>query len=426
MFENIANKLRPHSLNDIIGQEHLVGPKGILRQFVAKKHPLSIILYGPPGSGKTTIATVLANDLAIPYRFFNASTGNKKEIDAIITEAKMNDGLFVIVDEVHRLNKQKQDYLLPYIESGLLLIAGCTTANPYHSINPAIRSRCQILEVTPLSNQDIIKGLKKAIQAPDGLADNYQVDESVLEAIANKASGDIRFAYNCLEICSIVAEDNRITLDLLQQVVPKANSQYDKDEDQYYDTLSGLQKSIRGSDPNAAMYYLAKLIEADDIDSLERRVITTAYEDIGLANPGACMRTVTAFQGAKIVGFPEARILIAQAIIDLCLSPKSKSAIQAIDSAAASLSAKPLKAPKYLRLSPVGLDEDEKYDYSLAKAWEYIQYLPDDISNSKFYIPNNTSGYERNLAENYNRINNHGRTNDLKKLYAQFKKQKRD
>ena len=416
MNTTLAYRMRPKSLDDILGQQHLIGQNKILRQFVEKKHPMSIILYGPPGCGKTTIASALANDLKIPYRLVNASNGNKKEMDMIITEAKMSDGLFVIIDEVHRLNKDKQDHLLPHIESGLLVVAGCTTSNPFHSINPAIRSRCQILEVKPLNEDEIVQGLKRGIESQDGLNNEFEVDDDVLHKIAKLSSGDVRFAYNTLEAASIVSSNNHIMMKDLENVAFFANAQYDKDEDQYYDTLSGLQKSIRGSDPNGAMYYFAKLIEARDIESLERRVITTAYEDVGLANPNLCMRVVMAFQAAKTIGFPEARIPIASVIIDLCLSPKSKSSEAAIDAAMASLNDHPYKAPRYLRLTPVGLEEEEKYDYSRPELWEYIQYLPDEIKNEQFYIPWMTSNYEKALAENYRRILKHGRTSHIKEL----------
>lgn len=416
MATTLAYRMRPTSLKDILGQKHIIGERSIFTQIVKKKHPMSIILYGPPGCGKTTLATALANDLNIPYRVFNASTGNKKQMDIIIEEAKMSGELFVIIDEVHRLNKDKQDHLLPHIENGLLIIAGCTTANPYHSINPAIRSRCQIIEVKPLTQQEIIEGLEKSLISEKGLNNEYCVEEGVLKYIAKLSSGDIRYAYNCLEMASILSDDGNISLEIVKKSLFKSNVQFDKDEDQYYDTLSGLQKSIRGSDPNGAMYYLGKLIEANDIESLERRVITTAYEDIGLANPNACMRTVIAFQAAKIIGFPEARIPIASAIIDLCLSPKSKSSESAIDAALESLAVHSYQAPSYLRLTPVGLEEDEKYDYNRPELWEYIQYLPEALKNEQFYIPWMTSSYEKALAENYRRILKHGRTSQIKKL----------
>lgn len=416
MMNTLAYKMRPQSLHDILGQKHILGENGLFTQIVKKKHPVSLILYGSPGCGKTTLAMALANELQMSYRIFNASTGNKKDMDMIVEEAKLSNGLFVIIDEVHRLNKTRQDNLLPYVESGLLTIVGCTTANPYHSINPAIRSRCHIIEVKPLTDIEIISGLKKALISQKGLDNQFNCDDDVLKHIAQLASGDIRYAYNCLELCTIVCHDYHITMDDAKNAILQANGQFDKDEDQYYDTLSGLQKSIRGSDPNGAMYYLAKLIEYDDLESLERRVIVCAYEDIGLANPNACMRTVMAFQAAKTIGFPEARIPIASCIIDLCLSPKSKSSEHAIDSALQSLQQQPLKAPAYLRLSPVGLAEDERYDYSRPELWEYIQYLPDEIAKKQFYVPWMTSQYEKALAENYRRILKHGRTSQIKSL----------
>lgn len=303
IHKTLADSMRPIGLDDVIGQKHLVGDNKLLRQFVKKDHPMSIILYGPPGCGKTTMAKALAHDLNIPYRIFNASTGNKKEMDQIITEAKLSEGLFVIVDEVHRLNKDKQDHLLPYIESGLLIIAGCTTANPYHSINPAIRSRCHLCEVKPLNNEEIVEACQRAAVSERGLNNQYEIDQEVYDYIARMSSGDVRYAYNCLELTTIYAPDTHITLEIIQEAVPRANMQFDKNEDQYYDTLSGLQKSIRGSDPNGALYYFAKLIDAGDIESLERRLITTAYEDIGLANPNACMRTVLAFRQLRQLVF---------------------------------------------------------------------------------------------------------------------------
>ncbi len=411
MQQTLAYRMRPQHLSDILGQQHLIGKDGIFHQFVKTKHPMSMILYGNPGCGKTTLAMCLANNLDIPYRLFNASTGNKKEMDIIIEEAKLYGGMFVIIDEVHRLNKDKQDHLLPHIESGLLVIVGCTTANPYHSINPAIRSRCHLFEVKPLTKDDIIDGLNRAL-----VKEGYTSDEQLLNVIAHYANGDIRYALNCLELCMITANSSHLTSALIEKCNFKMNTKFDKDEDEYYDTLSGLQKSIRGSDPNGALYYFAKLMAYNDLESLERRLLVTAYEDIGLANPMACARLVQAFDAAKRVGFPEARIIISVAIIDLCLSPKSKSAELAIDKALECLNRTHLSAPEYLRLTPVGLADDERYDYNRSDLWEYIQYLPKGLEKEVFYIPDTNSNYEKNLMTYYERILKHGRTSDIKRL----------
>lgn len=419
-MEPLAVKLRPKTLSQVIGQKHVVGQDGIFTKFVAKKRPLSTILYGPPGCGKTTCAIALANDLKIPYRIFNASTGNKKQMDMIIEEAKMSGSLFIIIDEIHRLNKDKQDNLLPHLESGLLIAVGCTTANPYHAINPAIRSRMHIIKFEPLTDGDIREGIEKA--AKEAFEDEYRFEPEALDALVNLSGGDIRYSYNLFELAAINCEGTLITRKDIVSLVPKANSAYDRNDDNYYDTLSAFQKSIRGSDVNGALYYLAKLIEVGDFPSLERRLITIAYEDVGLGNIEACARTVTALQAAKTIGFPEGRIPLASAVIELALSPKSKSAEAAIDQALSSINSNIRAVPRYLRLTPVGLSEEEKYSYDLPNTWEYLQYLPDDLKNEQFYIPWITSNYEKQLADNYQRILNHGRTNDVVKLNRRFKK----
>lgn len=419
-MEPLAVKLRPRSLSEVIGQKHVVGPEGIFTKFLAKNHPLSTILYGPPGCGKTTCAIALANDLKIPYRIFNASTGNKKQMDMIIEEAKMSGSLFIIIDEIHRLNKDKQDNLLPHLESGLLIAIGCTTANPYHAINPAIRSRMHIIKFEPLSDDDIKEGIQRAAQK--AFEEQYHLEPEALDALVALSGGDIRYSYNLLELAAINCDGTKITKNDITNLVPKANSAYDRNDDNYYDTLSAFQKSIRGSDVNGALYYLAKLIEVGDFPSLERRLITIAYEDIGLGNIEACARTVTALQAAKTIGFPEGRIPLASAVIELALSPKSKSAEAAIDQARACINAQTRPIPRYLRLTPVGLSENEKYSYDLPNTWEFIQYLPDELKNEQFYIPWITSKYEKQLADNYQRILNHGRTNDIVNLNLRFKK----
>ncbi len=414
MKEPLAFRLRPQVLDDIIGQDHLVGPNQILRRYVAEKRLFSTIFFGPPGTGKTTIASCLAQELNLPYRFFNAVTGNKKDLEGIFLEAKLSSGLVVIIDEVHRLNKDKQDLLLPHIEDGSITVLGATTSNPFFAINPAIRSRCQLLEVKGLNTEQVKEALFRALSHPKGLED-IQLDETAADIIANHSNGDIRYALNILEICA-VASDKIITSETVLQYSQFPNSSISMNDDGYYDSLSAFQKSIRGSDVDAALYYLARLIQAGDLDSIERRLLVTAYEDIGLGNPAAVSRTVQAVETARKVGFPEGRIPLSVAVVDLCLSPKSKSAYTALDAAIAEVQKRALSIPDYLRLTPVTLKEEEKYDYNRADLWSKIQYLPNAIKDVEFYKPSETSSYEKQLAQNLKELKKTKRSNNLKQL----------
>lgn len=421
MREPLAFRMRPQGLKDIIGQKHLIGKNMVLSRCIEAQRIFSMIFYGPPGTGKTTLAMAIANEMKLPYRLFNAVTGNKKELDAIFMEAKLYPGMIVIVDEVHRLNKDKQDLLLPHVESGNIILIGATTSNPLHAINPAIRSRCHLFEIKTLSASDISEALQRALNSPLGLNQQYQIDEDALALISNHANGDIRYALNVLEICAI-ASDGIITKDLVSSFSQFPNASMDHDGDGYYDILSAFQKSIRGSDVDAALYYLGVMIEANDMDSIERRLIVTAYEDIGLGNPAAVARCVTAIDAAKRVGFPEARIILANAIIDLCLSPKTKSAEAAIDRALSALHKRPYEVPRYLRYTPVNMREDEKYDYERSDLWPMIQYLPDFLKDTTFYLPEETSSYEKILAQNLQKLKRIQRTNNLPALKKKFPK----
>lgn len=416
MNKPLAFMMRPQTIDDIIGQKHLIGKDKILRKCVEEKKLFSMIFYGPPGTGKTTLASVLSNAINRPYRLFNAVTGNKKELDIIFEEAKISNGLVVIIDEVHRLNKDKQDLLLPYVENGLLTLIGATTSNPYHSINPAIRSRCHIFEIKALTHDEVKEALLNALNSEKGYAKEIQIDEDALAIIANNANGDLRFALNILEICAFACENKHITKDLVLSYAQVPNYHFDKNGDGHYDIVSAFQKSIRGSDVDAALYYLGILIQANDMDSIERRLLVTAYEDIGLGNPAACARCVNAIDAAKRVGFPEARIILANAVIDLCLSPKSKSAEEAIDKAIQSSKRHIHPMPIYLKYTPVGLDEEDKYDYGRNDLFSKIQYLPDAIKNETFYIPNENSQYEQVLSNNLKKLKKQKRTSNLRAL----------
>ena len=415
MKEPLAFRMRPQHLDEVIGQKHLLANGKVLRKCIEAQRIFSMILFGPPGTGKTTLAMVLANELGMPYRLFNAVTGNKKELEQIFAEARLYPGLIVIVDEVHRLNKDKQDLLLPHVENGNITLIGATTSNPLHAINPAIRSRCHLFEVKPLTQSDIKEALQRALQDERGFHNTITIDDDALNVIARQSNGDIRYALNILEICAIACEDH-ISLETVQQFASIPNMSMDHDQDGYYDVLSAFQKSIRGSDVDAALYYLGVMIEANDLDSIERRLLTCAYEDIGLGNPAAAARCVNAVDAARRVGFPEGRIPLSAAVIDLCLSPKSKSAEMAIDNALKALRKMPYKVPDYLRLTPVHMDPDAKYDYTRPDLWNQIQYLPDHVKNEHFYSPNTNSSYEKVLANNLMKLRQIRRYNDLIQL----------
>lgn len=413
----LAYRLRPETLDDIIGQQHLVGEKGIIRKCLEKGTIFSSIFFGPPGIGKTTLAEVIAKELHKPCRRFNAVTGNKKDLDAIFVEADLSGQLILICDEVHRLNKDKQDLLLPHVEKGNIILIGCTTANPYHSINPAIRSRCHLFELKALSKDDVKQALLKAISNKDGLNDSCTISDEALSLIAEVANGDIRFALNILELSSFICQNNKIEVEDVKEQCKVANQRTFASEDGHYDLLSALQKSIRGSDVNGALYYLALLAQSNDEASISRRLVVIAYEDIGLANPQLVARTLDACKAAEAVGFPEAIIPYGIQIIDLCLAPKSRTGVDAVHRAQALVNTKAYDMPKYLRLTPVGLQDDEKYSYDRYDCFHKIQYLPDEIKNVEFINDFNVNRYEQQLKQVYEQLKSTKRTNNLKQLY---------
>ncbi len=396
----LAILLRPNSLKDIIGQTHLVGKDKILTNLVKNKKLFSMILYGKPGCGKTSIAHAIVNDLSIKHIVLNATINNKQDFDIAIEEAKANDGLVLIMDEIHRLNKDKQDLLLPYLESGLITLIGLTTSNPYHKINPAIRSRCQIFELKELTIQDIEKALKKACKT-DYLK-GIKINNEAIRIIAKLSSGDIRSAYNLLEVCYYSTSDKVITPDIVKNINNKPIFFTDKDEDGHYDLLSAFQKSIRGSDVNAALHYLARLIISEDLDSIYRRMSVIAYEDIGLANPSMGPKVDACINACERLGLPEARIPLSVVVVELALSPKSNSAHVALDYAINDIKNGNVgSVPNHIKTN----SKDYLYPHDFPNSYVVQQYLPDNLKNRQYYKPKTTSKYEQSLKSVYDKIN---------------------
>ena len=400
MNKPLAIKLAPTSLKDVIGQDHLIGKGKILTNLVKNKKLFSMILYGKPGIGKTSIANALVNDLDVRYRFLNATTNNKKDFDIVVEEAKMYGELVLIMDEIHRLNKDKQDLLLPVLESGLITLIGMTTSNPYHAINPAIRSRCQLFELHELEEKDIIKGLKKAIKHPD--LDGIKIDNKSIELIAKLSGNDLRYAYNLLEISYYSTDDKTVTEDKIKSINSRPVFFADKNGDGHYDVLSGLQKSIRGSDVDASLHYLARLVTEGDLESIYRRLSVIAYEDIGLANPAIGPRLDAAINASERVGLPEARIPLGTIVTEMALSPKSNTAHIAFDEALKDIEDGNVGTiPKHLKND--SSNTEYKYPHDYPGAYVKQQYLPDKIKNKKYYHPKDI-GYEKTIKEIYDKI----------------------
>ena len=394
MNKPLALKLTPNSIDEVIGQKHLLGEGKIIRNLVENKKIFSMILYGKPGIGKTTIAQAIVKDLEVRYRFLNATINNKKDFDVVVEEAKMYDGIVLIMDEIHRLNKDKQDLLLPQLESGLITLIGMTTSNPYFKINPAIRSRCQIFELHDLSYEDIVEGLNRAIKHPD-LA-GIEITEEAISYIAHLSGNDLRYAYNLLEMAFYATKDKKVTLELLKSINNKPVMISDKDASGHYDLLSAFQKSIRGSDVDAALHYLARLIAIGDLDSIYRRMSVICYEDIGLANPDMGPRVMAAISASELVGLPEARIPLSEVVIELALSPKSNTAHIALDKALEDVeTGRCGDIPDTIKIH----SSIYKYPHDYPNNFVVQQYLPDNLVGKKYYLPKDTSPNERMLGQ---------------------------
>jgi putative ATPase len=410
--------MRPENIDEIIGQEHLVGKGKMIERMVKAKHLSSMILYGPPGIGKTSIATAIAGSTNTAFRKLNAVVNNKKDMEIVAEEAKMSGKVILILDEVHRLDKAKQDFLLPYLEDGKIVLIGATTSNPYHAINPAIRSRCQIFELKPLEAADIKTALERALKDEKKGLGKYRtvISEEALMHFASSCAGDVRSALNAMELAVISTDPDEngeihVSLDTAEECLQKKSFVHDKDGDAHYDVLSAFQKSIRGSDVNAALHYLGRLIEAGDLISINRRLLVIAYEDIGLASPQAGARTLAAIEATERLGLPEARIPLANAVIELCLSPKSNSAYKALDAAIADIrSGKSGEIPAHLKdahykgAEKLGRGIDYQYPHDFENGWVKQQYLPNSLKKKKYYAPKQTGKFELSLSQIYEKL----------------------
>lgn len=406
-METLINRLRPKKIDDIIGQHHLIGENKVLTKIVTSKKMFSFILYGPPGTGKTSIANALANELDYKFKILNAVNCTKKDLTTVIEESKRFKKVILLLDEFHRLTKPMQDILLPEIEYDNIYVIGCTTNNPYHTVNPAIRSRLIIFELKQVSENEIYEYLKKISSNKEIFSKNLTIDDEVLKIIALNSAGDLRFSLNTFEILYNLSNENEhITKDKLLSLSLGNFKNYDKDGDAFYDIISAFQKSIRGSDVDASLYYLALLIDSGDLDTIYRRMSVIAYEDIGLANPNIGPFVHAAIESAKMLGLPEARIPLANAVIQLALSVKSNTAITAIDSALNEIKTNPkFVIPNHLRDSHYyGADKlnrgvGYKYPHSHPSGYIKQQYLPDNLVGRSFYTPKTNNKNEQNLAQ---------------------------
>lgn len=412
MQQPLAYRMRPQSLEEVVGQAHLVGENQIIDRMVKAKRLSSMILYGPPGTGKTSIASAIAGATKYAFRMLNAATDTKKDLQIVAEEAKMSGTVILLLDEIHRLDKTKQDFLLPHLESGRIVMIGATTENPYITIQPAIRSRTQIFQVFPLTPAEIKPALQRALTDETRGLGQYPVelDDDALDYLATATNGDLRASLNALELATLSTPEAAGQIHLTAQVVRESLQSHaiegDANGDAHYDLLSAFQKSIRGSDVDAGLHYLARLITIGDLPAIMRRLLVIGYEDVGLANPQTAARTLAAIQSAERLGLPEARIPLANAVIDLCLAPKSNSAYLAIDAALQDIrdgKAGPipddLKDAHFSGAKNLGHGVNYQYPHDFPNHWVRQQYLPDKLKHAQYYKPATTGKYEQALAQ---------------------------
>ena len=419
----LASRLRPTTLDEVVGQQHIVGKDKLLYRAIKADKLSSIIFYGPPGTGKTTLAKVIANTTSAEFMQINATSAGKKDMEEVVAAAKNNQGMYgkktiLFIDEIHRFNKGQQDYLLPFVEDGTIILIGATTENPYFEVNPALLSRSVIFELKKLSTEDIRTLLLRAVNDTEKGMGSYhaQMDDDALEFLADMANGDARAALTAIELGILTTDRSEdgiihITLDVASECIQKRVINYDKTGDNHYDTISAFIKSMRGSDPDAAVYYLARMLYAgEDVKFIARRIMILASEDIGNADPQALQVAVAAAQAMERLGMPEARIVLAQAVTYMASAPKSNSAINAIDKAMRVVQETKtppvpvhLQDAHYKSAGKLGHGKGYKYAHDYKNHYVKQQYLPDGLTGEVFYEPSE-NGYEQQIRAYYKKI----------------------
>ncbi|MBE4704137.1 replication-associated recombination protein A [Spiroplasma platyhelix] len=407
MLEPLATILRPKTLTDVIGQTHLVNSEnGVIFKIIEKQFLPSLVLHGLPGTGKTSLAQVIAQELKIPFAVFNAAIDKKQDLEKIFNLAKKEKNYLLIIEEIQRMNRDRQDLLLQYLEQGTFTLIACTSENPYFVVNPALRSRCLIVELKPISDGEMFIGLKRVIK--ENKIFKLNITDQALKMICTLASGDLRVAINILELSNNLYPKTKIDIKLISNIVPKASSWNFKEGNEHHDLKSALQKSIRGSDVDAAIYYLARLLASGDYEALLRRMLIIAYEDIALGNPAVCLRVQGAIAAFRQIGMPEGIIPLGLAVVEMALSEKSNSTNQAIQKAYQDvLDGKIYPIPDYLR-SGVSISKKKNYKYPPNFKNSYVkqQYLPDELVNVSYYVPKDTSLYEKKINQLYQQFTN--------------------
>ena len=412
----LASRLRPRTLDEVVGQQHIIGKDKLLYRAIKADKLGSLIFYGPPGTGKTTLAKVIANTTSADFKQINATVAGKKDMEEIVAAAKDSRGMYgkrtiLFVDEIHRFNKGQQDYLLPFVEDGTLILIGATTENPYFEVNSALISRSRIFELKPLETQDILELIQRAITDVERGMGTYDavIDPDAARFLADAANGDARAALNAVELGVLTTDrspDGKIHIDLAaaQECIQKRAVRYDKDGDSHYDTISAFIKSMRGSDPDAAVYYLARMIYAgEDIKFISRRIMICAAEDVGNADPQALTVAVSAAQAAERIGLPEAQIILSQAVTYVACAPKSNAACCAIQDAMEAVKTdRAMPVPVHLQdrhykgAGALGHGDGYLYAHDYPKHYVRQQYLPDGMEGRIFYRPSD-NGYETQM-----------------------------